>query len=98
MTPYQAMTYNILQSYIIVNAVDSERTDKDYFFHPLNARLLAELLRNLSQACFWHANREAFDFHIDEAVRTSKGSIERARKRGTEKRDIELVRKAHELQ
>ncbi|KAG8931828.1 hypothetical protein FRC01_000737 [Tulasnella sp. 417] len=98
MTPYQAVTYNVLQSYIVVNAIDSERTDKDYFFHPLNARSLAELVRNLSQACFWHANREAFDMQIDQFVKTSKDSIGRATRRGMEKCDIELVTKAHEWQ
>lgn len=32
--PMQAQTYNFIQSTIAVNAVDSERVDQDYIFHP----------------------------------------------------------------
>jgi hypothetical protein len=32
--PLQLWTYNIIQSTIVTNAVDSERTDEDYMFHP----------------------------------------------------------------
>jgi hypothetical protein len=32
--PLQLQTYNVIQSTIVTNAVDSERTDEDYMFHP----------------------------------------------------------------
>lgn len=38
--PMQVRTYNFIQSTIVVNAVDSERGDEDYIFHP-NVRISA---------------------------------------------------------
>ena len=32
--PMQLRTYNLIQSTIVTNAVDSERRDEDYIFHP----------------------------------------------------------------
>lgn len=43
LAPMQVQTYNIIQSTIVVNAVDSERKDEDYIFHP-NVRLFSEII------------------------------------------------------
>ncbi|PSS35604.1 hypothetical protein PHLCEN_2v1427 [Hermanssonia centrifuga] len=47
--PFAVKTYNIMQATIAMNAVDSERIDQDYFFHPRNAVYLQQLIDNISQ-------------------------------------------------
>ena len=34
MDHYAVKTYNLIQATIAVNAIDSERKDQDYLFHP----------------------------------------------------------------
>ncbi|KXJ91733.1 SNF2 family N-terminal domain-domain-containing protein [Microdochium bolleyi] len=47
------LALNLFSMMIILNAVQSERTDVDYFFHPRQKKFLFELVRNLRQACFY---------------------------------------------
>ncbi|KAK1829461.1 DNA repair protein rad8 [Podospora conica] len=47
------LALNIFAMMIIFNTVQSERTDRDYFFHPYNRKALGELVSNLRQASFF---------------------------------------------
>ncbi|KAK4174893.1 P-loop containing nucleoside triphosphate hydrolase protein [Triangularia setosa] len=47
------LTCNLFSMMIIFNAVQSERTDQDYFFHPRQRKALLELVGNLRQASFF---------------------------------------------
>lgn len=47
------LSLNLFSMIIIFNAVQSERRDRDYFFHPLNRKSLLELVYNLRQAGFF---------------------------------------------
>ncbi|KAK0660854.1 putative helicase [Cercophora samala] len=47
------LTLNLFSMMIIFNAVQSERTDQDYFFHPRQRKALLELVSNLRQASFF---------------------------------------------
>ncbi|KAK0718714.1 P-loop containing nucleoside triphosphate hydrolase protein [Apiosordaria backusii] len=47
------LTLNLFSMMIIFNAVQSERTDQDYFFHPRQRKALLELVGNLRQASFF---------------------------------------------
>lgn len=40
MDTYGTITYNVMQAQVVINAVDSERVDQDYFFHPRVRRKL----------------------------------------------------------
>lgn len=44
---------NLFSMMIIFNAVQSQRTDQDYFFHKRNQKSLLQLLHNLRQASFF---------------------------------------------
>ncbi|KAI0062218.1 hypothetical protein BV25DRAFT_1885404 [Artomyces pyxidatus] len=52
--PIVVKSYNALQTVIISNAVDSERTDQDYLFHPQHAAELRLLVENMSQCVSQH--------------------------------------------
>lgn len=47
------LALNLFSMMIIFNAVQSQRTDRDYFFHQRNRRYLLELVSNLRQASFF---------------------------------------------
>lgn len=65
------LSLNLFSMMIIMNAVQSQRTDRDYFFHPSNRKSLLELVNNLRQASFYGGaffTRE----EIDKAVQTAE--------------------------
>ncbi|KAK4131698.1 hypothetical protein BT67DRAFT_444492 [Trichocladium antarcticum] len=47
------LVLNLFAMMIIFNAVQSQRTDQDYFFHPRQRKALVELVSNLRQASFF---------------------------------------------
>lgn len=47
------LALNLFAMMIIFNTVQSERSDRDYFFHPYNRKALGELVSNLRQASFF---------------------------------------------
>ncbi|KAL2153868.1 hypothetical protein VTH82DRAFT_2544 [Thermothelomyces myriococcoides] len=47
------LALNLFSMMIIFNAVQSQRTDQDYFFHPRQRKALLELVHNLRQASFF---------------------------------------------
>ncbi|KAI0018430.1 P-loop containing nucleoside triphosphate hydrolase protein [Xylariomycetidae sp. FL0641] len=46
------ISLNLFAMIIVFNAVQSQRTDRDYFFHEGQRKFLNLLVRNLRQACF----------------------------------------------
>lgn len=50
------MCLNLFSMMIVLNAVQSQRTDQDYFFHPKQRGALLTLLKNIRQATFFGAN------------------------------------------
>ncbi|KAF4123412.1 SNF2 family N-terminal domain [Geosmithia morbida] len=47
------LSMGIFSMMIIFNSVQSQRTDKDYFFHPRQRRNLLQLVQNLKQSTFF---------------------------------------------
>ncbi|KAL1841372.1 hypothetical protein VTJ49DRAFT_7102 [Mycothermus thermophilus] len=47
------LALNLFSMMIIFNAVQSQRTDQDYFFHPRQRSSLSQLMSNLRQASFF---------------------------------------------
>lgn len=47
------LSMNLFSMMIIFNAVQSQRTDRDYFFHQKNRKSMLELVYNLRQAIFF---------------------------------------------
>src|SRR5437870_3700638 len=47
------IVFPFLSAFIAANAVLSQRTDQDYFFHPRQRKALAEAISNLWNSCFW---------------------------------------------
>ncbi|KAL5529532.1 hypothetical protein ACEPAG_5517 [Sanghuangporus baumii] len=91
---YGQMTYNVLLSFVAVNAVDSERRDMDYLFHPSKTAVLASTIENLSHSLFWRSDENAFDYELPENIHRSENAIKHALERGQPDEDIQLVHKA----
>ncbi|KAH6902291.1 SNF2 family N-terminal domain-containing protein [Coprinopsis sp. MPI-PUGE-AT-0042] len=82
--PLLAISYNALQAVIAINAVDSERKDQDYLFHPAVRRSLKAY-----PLMFWHVDENLFNI---EALHASKQDhFDRALKRGASADDIKLL-------
>ncbi|KAH6691697.1 P-loop containing nucleoside triphosphate hydrolase protein [Plectosphaerella plurivora] len=69
------LALNVFSAIIIFNAVESQRTDMDYFFHPKQRRALMEAVQNLQQASFFGGVFFSPD-NLAEAVKTAKKFIE----------------------
>lgn len=86
------LSLNIFSMMIIFNAVQSERTDQDYLFHPRNRKNLLELVSNLRQATFFggpfYSNKD-----VQQAVETAEEFL-REKKVPIDASDDELLRSA----
>ncbi|KAL2266639.1 hypothetical protein VTJ83DRAFT_5991 [Remersonia thermophila] len=69
------LALNLFSMMIIFNAVQSQRTDQDYFFHPRQRSALSQLVSNLRQASFFGG---AFfsPNEIRKAVKTAEEFLE----------------------
>lgn len=74
-------THNILQALITLNAVFTQRTDEDYFFHASSRKSLASIIENLSLSCFFFAG--------ESLVEQATEALAHARKR--------LLKKGHSM-
>ncbi|KAF8969663.1 SNF2 family N-terminal domain-containing protein [Flammula alnicola] len=90
--PYVVKSFNALQASILINAIDSQRTDQDYMFHPRNADLLQETVKNMSQILFWHVNEDLY--YAEQLVHDADSHIDRATERGMPMDDIISLQEA----
>ncbi|KAI0784409.1 SNF2 family N-terminal domain-containing protein [Abortiporus biennis] len=89
---YGVKTYNVMQAVIAINAIDSERTDIDYFFHQKNTTYLQTLVGNISQAMFWHIDEKVYN--VDEIVGRADTHLKNAEKLPPDSADIPMLRQA----
>jgi len=69
---------------------------QDWFFHAANRGALNNVMQNLSQCLFWHADAEALHEDMAVHVARAKSTHHRAIQRGNTPEDIELSRVALE--
>lgn len=65
---------NLFSMMIIFNAVQSQRTDQDYFFHPRNRKAMLELVNNLRQAIFFGGSFFS-ESEIQKSVETAESFL-----------------------
>ncbi|TFK36351.1 hypothetical protein BDQ12DRAFT_686775 [Crucibulum laeve] len=87
--PFVVKSYNALQATIAINAIDSQRTDQDYMFHPSNADALRLTVKNMSQIMFWSVDDGLYQ--TDQLLRDAEIHIKRAIERGTPPEDMKLL-------
>lgn len=68
------LVLNQFSMMIIFNAVQSQRTDQDYFFHPRQRKALIELVSNLRQASFFGGSFFSPD-EIHKAIATAENFL-----------------------
>ncbi|KAI5466346.1 P-loop containing nucleoside triphosphate hydrolase protein [Mariannaea sp. PMI_226] len=68
------MSLNIFSMMIIFNAVQSQRTDMDYFFHPRQRKSLLQIVQNLKQASFFGGSFYKSE-EIENAIETAEGFL-----------------------
>jgi len=69
------LSLNLFAMMIIFNAVQSQRTDQDYFFHPRQRKSLLQLVHNLRQSSFFGGSFFSTG-EIDKAVETAEKFLE----------------------
>ncbi|EAU88937.1 hypothetical protein CC1G_10583 [Coprinopsis cinerea okayama7 len=90
--PLAVISYNNLQAAIAINAVDSERKDQDYLFHPSNTDHLQTTVKNMSQLMFWHVDDELFN--VEQLYVDGPKHIRNALDRGASTEDLRLLNDA----
>lgn len=90
--PYAVKSYNAMLAAIAINAVDSQRTDQDYMFHPRAADFLQITVQNMSQLMFWSTDEGLYN--VDQLTQDAQDHINTAMKRNVPKEDMELLREA----
>lgn len=86
------LSLNLFSMMIIFNAVQSQRTDQDYLFHPKNRKSLLQLLSNLRQASFFGGVFYSIK-DIKKAVQTAEEFLE-SKSVPMSEADRELLRSA----
>lgn len=69
------LSMNLFSMMIIFNAVQSQRTDQDYFFHQKNRKSMVELVHNLRQAIFFGGSFFSA-LEIQKSVETAESFLE----------------------
>ncbi|KAG5341489.1 hypothetical protein C0989_010062 [Termitomyces sp. Mn162] len=90
--PYAVKSYNAMQAALVINAVDSQRIDQDYMFHPRNADALQTTIKNMSQVMFWSSDEKLFG--VDEMLKNSAEFVRIASKRKVPLEDLRLLDEA----
>ncbi|KAF9449589.1 hypothetical protein P691DRAFT_702942 [Macrolepiota fuliginosa MF-IS2] len=90
--PIVVKSYNALQATIAINAIDSQRTDQDYLFHPRNTDYLQITVKNMSQLMFWSVDETLYN--VDQLVQNARSTVDRALQRNMPQEDIQLVEEA----
>ncbi|KAK7467638.1 hypothetical protein VKT23_004692 [Stygiomarasmius scandens] len=93
LSTFAAMSYNALQAAIAINAIDSERQDEDYMFHPNNYSSLQLTVKNMSQILFWSVDDELY--HIDELRQHVLELLQQAVSRRLPPEDVALAKEAY---
>ncbi|KAK7731028.1 hypothetical protein SLS53_008899 [Cytospora paraplurivora] len=86
------LSMNLFSMMIIFNAVQSQRTDQDFFFHPRNRKSLLQLVHNLRQATFFGGSFYSSN-DIQKSVDTAEEFV-RERKIAVADADVDLLRAA----
>ncbi|KZV71605.1 hypothetical protein PENSPDRAFT_605479 [Peniophora sp. CONT] len=92
MDPLVRTSYNAMLAAITFNAIDSERTDKDYMFHSANVASVREAIGNMSQLMFWRVDENMYN--VEDLARTCEQTLQRAEKRNASRQDMELLKQA----
>lgn len=90
---YQDMlSLNVFAMMIIFNAVQSQRTDRDYFFHSKQKKSLLQIVHNMKQSSFFGGSFFTAD-EIAKAVQTAEEFLEK-KEVETSVEDEELLKTA----
>ncbi|KAJ2479647.1 hypothetical protein IWW56_002960 [Coemansia sp. RSA 2131] len=71
-TRLQALTYNAVVAFFHINAILTERTGRDYFFHPENKKHLRQIVANLFLACLWFSIRPK---HVHDGIENGQRAL-----------------------
>ncbi|KAF7308759.1 Helicase C-terminal domain-containing protein [Mycena kentingensis (nom. inval.)] len=87
--PLAVKSYNALQAVIAINAISSERMDKDYMFHAMNEPYLREAVGNMSQILFWSVDDNFYNA-VDN-ISDGGVALRRKLKPTTSSEDVKLM-------
>ncbi|KAJ2615601.1 hypothetical protein H4S08_001170 [Coemansia sp. RSA 1365] len=92
-TRLQSLTYNAVVAFFHINAILTERTGRDYFFHPENKRHLRQIVANLFLACFWFPISPK---HIQDGIVNGQRALElwENNKKPYSAEDVALLRRS----
>ncbi|KAJ1957663.1 hypothetical protein GGI12_004961 [Dipsacomyces acuminosporus] len=72
-TRLQMLTYNVIVAFFHINAVLTERSGKDFFFHHDNKKHLRQIVENLFLSCLWFSISLK---HINDGITNGQNALE----------------------
>lgn len=88
-TKENRISINVLTALIASNAVLTQRTDQDYFFHNSQVKFRDEVVKNLMLAAFQFTGPSIS--LVMEAIERSEAGLQKAEEKGYSKEDVELL-------
>ena len=88
-TPANRLAINAITALIASNAVQSQRTDQDYFFHPSQTKFRDEVVRNLMLSAFHFTGTSVSS--VVESIKRAERALEKKVEKGYGEDDIKTL-------
>jgi len=90
-TPENRLSINVITALIASNAIQTQRCDQDYFFHPSQVKSREDVVRNLILAAF-HFTGPSIQ-QVMASLERSETALKKAEERGYSDDDVNLLKK-----
>jgi hypothetical protein len=88
-TPTNRLAINVITALIASNAVQSQRTDQDYFFHPSQTKFRDEVVRNLMLSAFHFTGTSVRS--VVESIERAEKAFQRSAEKGYGEEDVRML-------
>ena len=88
-TPSNRLAINVITALIASNAVQSQRTDQDYFFHPSQTKFRDEVVRNLMLSAFHFTGTSVRS--VVESIQRAEKALKRRAEKGYGEEDVRML-------
>lgn len=93
-SPANRLAINVITALIASNAVQSQRTDQDYMFHPSQTKFRDEVVRNLMLSAFHFTGTSVRS--VVESIERAERALEKRVEKGYAEEDVRMLQRVVE--